>query len=39
LRGSATQRLYARHGFVVEVQDPIDVFMVRAAGAGTVPKS
>jgi GNAT superfamily N-acetyltransferase len=29
LRGSAAQRLYERHGFTVEVQDPIDVFMVR----------
>ncbi|MFJ9410248.1 GNAT family N-acetyltransferase [Streptomyces sp. NPDC101393] len=34
LQGSAAQRLYERHGFVVEAQDPIDVFMVRAAGAG-----
>ncbi|MGW0563920.1 GNAT family N-acetyltransferase [Streptomyces sp. NPDC003016] len=39
LRGSSAQRLYERHGFVVEVQDPIDVFMVRAAGAGTVSKA
>ncbi|MEV0718321.1 GNAT family N-acetyltransferase [Asanoa sp. NPDC050611] len=30
LQGSAAQRLYERHGFVVEAQDPIDVFMVRA---------
>ncbi|MEV4617092.1 GNAT family N-acetyltransferase [Asanoa sp. NPDC049573] len=29
LRGSAAQRLYERHGFTVEAQDPIDVFMVR----------
>jgi GNAT superfamily N-acetyltransferase len=29
LRGSAARRLYERHGFVVEDQDPIDVFMVR----------
>jgi GNAT superfamily N-acetyltransferase len=29
LRGSAARRLYERHGFVVESQDPIDVFMVR----------
>jgi GNAT superfamily N-acetyltransferase len=30
LRGSAAQRLYERHGFVVEAEDPIDVFMVRS---------
>lgn len=29
LRGSAARRLYERHGFTVEAQDPIDVFMVR----------
>lgn len=29
LRGSAAQRLYERHGFIVEDQDPVDVFMVR----------
>lgn len=29
LRGSAAQRLYERHGFTVETQDPVDVFMVR----------
>ncbi|MEV8532666.1 GNAT family N-acetyltransferase [Streptomyces sp. NPDC051211] len=29
LRGSAARRLYERHGFTVEVQDAIDVFMVR----------
>ncbi|MFC9845858.1 GNAT family N-acetyltransferase [Streptomyces sp. NPDC060223] len=29
LRGSAAQRLYQRHGFTVETQDPVDVFMVR----------
>jgi GNAT superfamily N-acetyltransferase len=29
LRGSAARRLYERHGFVVETQDPIDVFMTR----------
>ncbi|MFD3675346.1 GNAT family N-acetyltransferase [Streptomyces sp. NPDC058613] len=33
LRGSAAQRLYERHGFAVEVQDPIDVFMVRGVNA------
>lgn len=29
LRGSVARGLYERHGFVVEAQDPIDVFMVR----------
>lgn len=29
LQGSAARRLYERHGFVVESQDPVDVFMVR----------
>jgi GNAT superfamily N-acetyltransferase len=29
LRGSPAQRLYERHGFAVESQDPVDVFMVR----------
>ncbi|BAU81224.1 acetyltransferase [Streptomyces laurentii] len=33
LRGSAARRLYERHGFVVEAEDPIDVFMVRPPGA------
>ncbi|MFE9698841.1 GNAT family N-acetyltransferase [Streptomyces sp. NPDC006270] len=29
LQGSAARRLYERHGFVVEAQDPVDVFMTR----------
>ncbi|WP_405015590.1 GNAT family N-acetyltransferase [Kitasatospora sp. NBC_01539] len=29
LQGSAARRLYERHGFVLEHQDPIDVFMAR----------
>jgi GNAT superfamily N-acetyltransferase len=29
LQGSAAQRLYERHGFTVESQDPVDVYMVR----------
>ncbi|MEV4640356.1 GNAT family N-acetyltransferase [Actinoplanes sp. NPDC049548] len=29
LQGSAARRLYERHGFAVEAEDPIDVFMVR----------
>nr|WP_055503760.1 GNAT family N-acetyltransferase [Nonomuraea pusilla] len=37
LQGSAARRLYERHGFVVESEDPVDVFMVRPPrdGAGT----
>ncbi|MGI5523159.1 N-acetyltransferase family protein [Micromonospora sp. CA-259024] len=29
LRGSPARRLYERHGFTVETEDPVDVFMVR----------
>ncbi|MCF2129907.1 GNAT family N-acetyltransferase [Strepomyces sp. STD 3.1] len=29
LRGSPARRLYERHGFSVEAEDPVDVFMVR----------
>jgi GNAT superfamily N-acetyltransferase len=32
LQGSAARRLYERHGFVVEAEDPVDVFMARAPG-------
>lgn len=35
LQGSAARRLYARHGFVVEDEDPIDVYMVRRPDAGS----
>lgn len=38
LQGSAAQRLYERHGFVVETQDPIDVFMVRPPGGASAPR-
>ncbi|KAA1376558.1 GNAT family N-acetyltransferase [Aeromicrobium fastidiosum] len=31
LQGSAARRLYERHGFVVEREDAIDVWMVRSA--------
>ncbi|MEU6351790.1 GNAT family N-acetyltransferase [Streptomyces sp. NPDC047072] len=34
LQGSAARWLYERHGFVVEAEDLVDVFMVRAPGAG-----
>ncbi|MFF8097836.1 GNAT family N-acetyltransferase [Streptomyces sp. NPDC016675] len=30
LRGSPARRLYERHGFTVETETPVDVFMVRA---------
>lgn len=33
LQGSAARRLYERHGFTVEAEDPVDVFMVRRPGA------
>ncbi|MFI6054879.1 GNAT family N-acetyltransferase [Streptomyces violascens] len=33
LQGSAARRLYERHGFTVESEDPVDVFMVRRPGA------
>ncbi|MFD5032045.1 GNAT family N-acetyltransferase [Streptomyces sp. NPDC058405] len=29
LQGSSARRLYERHGFIVESQDPIDIYMVR----------
>ncbi|MFE6162535.1 GNAT family N-acetyltransferase [Streptomyces sp. NPDC056486] len=32
LQGSAARRLYERHGFSVESEDPVDVFMVRRPG-------
>ncbi|MEV0583043.1 GNAT family N-acetyltransferase [Nonomuraea sp. NPDC050310] len=32
LQGSAALRLYERHGFTVESEDEIDVYMVRHAG-------
>ncbi|MEU3188559.1 GNAT family N-acetyltransferase [Streptomyces sp. NPDC006923] len=36
LQGSAARRLYQRHGFTVEAQDPIDIYMVRRPGAGAL---
>jgi GNAT superfamily N-acetyltransferase len=36
LQGSAARRLYERHGFTVEVQDPIDIYMVRLPDAGAL---
>jgi GNAT superfamily N-acetyltransferase len=32
LQGSAAQRLYERHGFTVEGEDPVDVYMIRQPG-------
>jgi GNAT superfamily N-acetyltransferase len=32
LQGSPARRLYERHGFRVETEDPVDVFMVREPG-------
>ncbi|MGW2465038.1 GNAT family N-acetyltransferase [Streptomyces sp. NPDC001761] len=29
LRGSPARRLYERHGFTLDTEDPVDVFMVR----------
>lgn len=40
LQGSPARRLYARHGFTVETEDEVDVFMVRhrhPASAGDRP--
>ncbi|MFB7505547.1 GNAT family N-acetyltransferase [Streptomyces broussonetiae] len=34
LRGSQARWLYERHGFTVESEDPVDVFMVREPAAG-----
>ncbi|MDE3721888.1 GNAT family N-acetyltransferase [Nocardiopsis sp. N85] len=34
LQGSAAQRLYERHGFSVESEDPTDVHMVRRPDSG-----
>ncbi|WP_149831086.1 GNAT family N-acetyltransferase [Streptomyces tailanensis] len=34
LQGSPARRLYERHGFTLESEDPVDVFLVREPGAG-----
>ncbi|MGW2825676.1 GNAT family N-acetyltransferase [Streptomyces sp. NPDC001443] len=39
LQGSPARRLYERHGFVVESQDPVDVFMARPPGARRVSRA
>jgi GNAT superfamily N-acetyltransferase len=33
LQGSSARRLYERHGFTVEREDPVDVYMVRPPSA------
>ena len=38
LQGSAARRLYERHGFTVETQDPVDVFMVRGGTTAGPPR-
>jgi GNAT superfamily N-acetyltransferase len=35
LQGSAARRLYERHGFVMESENPVDVFMVRQPSQGS----
>ncbi|MEH1166039.1 GNAT family N-acetyltransferase [Micromonospora sp. CPCC 205539] len=35
LRGSAARRLYERHGFTSEAEDPVDVFLVREPALAT----
>ncbi|MEV3855850.1 GNAT family N-acetyltransferase [Streptomyces sp. NPDC050095] len=37
LRGSAARRLYERHGFRVETEDPVDVFMIRTPPVEAAP--
>jgi len=39
LRGSPARRLYERHGFTLETEDPVDVFMVREPLSDNVPRS
>ncbi|MEU6672258.1 GNAT family N-acetyltransferase [Streptomyces sp. NPDC046727] len=38
LQGSPARRLYERHGFTVETEDPVDVFMVRRPGSAPARK-
>ncbi|MFF5895245.1 GNAT family N-acetyltransferase [Streptomyces argenteolus] len=35
LQGSPARGLYERHGFALEREDPVDVYMVRPPGAGS----
>ncbi|MGW4211053.1 GNAT family N-acetyltransferase [Lentzea sp. NPDC004789] len=34
LQGSSAQRLYERHEFIVEAEDPVDVYLVRSPRGG-----
>lgn len=34
LQGSPARRLYERHGFILDAQDPVDIFMVRKPNSG-----
>ena len=36
LQGSSARRLYERHGFTVELQDTIDIYMMRLPGVGAL---
>ncbi|EMF50998.1 acetyltransferase [Streptomyces bottropensis ATCC 25435] len=38
LRGSPARRLYERHGFRLDAEDPVDVFLTRPPGAGAPSK-
>ncbi|TCC58652.1 GNAT family N-acetyltransferase [Kribbella pittospori] len=37
LQGSNARRLYERHGFVLESEDPVDVFMIRPPSTPRTP--
>lgn len=39
LRGSPARRLYERHGFSLETEDPVDVYMIRRVPSGGPPGS
>ena len=39
LQGSAARRLYERHGFTVQGEDPVDVLMARPPRPGPAPDS
>ena len=38
LQGSPARRLYERHGFTLDTEDPMDVFMVREPAAAVRDK-
>ncbi|MEU3777692.1 GNAT family N-acetyltransferase [Streptomyces sp. NPDC032472] len=39
LQGSPVRRLYERHGFTLETEDPVDVFMVREPVSTRLPSA